>query len=126
MDEIDSIGSARMKSGSGNGDSEVQRTMLELANVIFLDAPTSGFSYAKSPETYKNSDTLSAKYTYQFLSKWLEKHFKFISNPLYITGLSYSGITIPLIVQEIFNGNEAGNEPKMNISCQDASQGSPP
>ena len=34
MDEIDSIGSARMESGSGNGDSEVQQTMLELLNQL--------------------------------------------------------------------------------------------
>ncbi|CAL5373083.1 unnamed protein product [Camellia sinensis] len=34
MDEINSIGSARMESGSGNGDSEVQRTMLELLNQL--------------------------------------------------------------------------------------------
>ncbi|WMV29478.1 hypothetical protein MTR67_022863 [Solanum verrucosum] len=34
MDEIDSIGSARIESGSGNGDSEVQRTMLELLNQL--------------------------------------------------------------------------------------------
>ncbi|XP_050133710.1 26S proteasome regulatory subunit 8 homolog A-like isoform X3 [Malus sylvestris] len=34
MDEIDSIGSARMGSGSGKGDSEVQRTMLELLNQL--------------------------------------------------------------------------------------------
>lgn len=35
MDEIDSIGSARMNSGgSGGGDSEVQRTMLELLNQL--------------------------------------------------------------------------------------------
>merc|ERR1719222_1825960 len=34
MDEIDSIGSARMESGSGGGDSEVQRTMLELLNQL--------------------------------------------------------------------------------------------
>merc|ERR1719346_335687 len=33
MDEIDSIGSTRMESGSG-GDSEVQRTMLELLNQL--------------------------------------------------------------------------------------------
>merc|ERR1712130_382983 len=33
MDEIDSIGSARIESGSG-GDSEVQRTMLELLNQL--------------------------------------------------------------------------------------------
>ena len=30
MDEVDSIGSARTDSGGGGGDSEVQRTMLEL------------------------------------------------------------------------------------------------
>jgi len=33
MDEIDSIGSSRMEGGSG-GDSEVQRTMLELLNQL--------------------------------------------------------------------------------------------
>ena len=33
MDEIDSIGSTRIESGSG-GDSEVQRTMLELLNQL--------------------------------------------------------------------------------------------
>ncbi|CAL5360739.1 unnamed protein product [Camellia sinensis] len=32
--EIDSIGSARMESGFGNGDSEVQRTMLEHLNQL--------------------------------------------------------------------------------------------
>lgn len=87
----------------------------KVANVIFLDAPTSGFSYTKSPETYKNSDTLSAKYTYEFLVKWLKNHPEFISNPLYITGLSYSGITVPIMVQEVYNGNEAGNESILNI-----------
>ncbi|XP_058072270.1 26S proteasome regulatory subunit 8 homolog B-like [Magnolia sinica] len=34
MDEINSIGSARMESGTGNGDSEVQRTMLKLLNQL--------------------------------------------------------------------------------------------
>merc|ERR1712110_932488 len=34
MDEIDSIGSTRLESGSGGGDSEVQRTMLELLNQL--------------------------------------------------------------------------------------------
>ncbi|KAI8057734.1 26S proteasome subunit ATPase 5 [Syncephalis plumigaleata] len=34
MDEIDSIGSSRSESGSGGGDSEVQRTMLELLNQL--------------------------------------------------------------------------------------------
>ncbi|EGG14117.1 26S proteasome subunit ATPase 5 [Cavenderia fasciculata] len=34
MDEIDSIGSSRIESGSGSSDSEVQRTMLELLNQL--------------------------------------------------------------------------------------------
>jgi len=34
MDEIDSIGGARTEGGSGGGDSEVQRTMLELLNQL--------------------------------------------------------------------------------------------
>uniref|UniRef100_A0A0K0E556 26S proteasome regulatory subunit 8 n=1 Tax=Strongyloides stercoralis TaxID=6248 RepID=A0A0K0E556_STRER len=34
MDEIDSIGSSRMEGGSSGGDSEVQRTMLELLNQL--------------------------------------------------------------------------------------------
>ena len=34
MDEIDSIGSSRIESGSGGGDSEVQRTMLVLLNQL--------------------------------------------------------------------------------------------
>ncbi|WOG91032.1 hypothetical protein DCAR_0310280 [Daucus carota subsp. sativus] len=87
----------------------------KFANIIFMDVPITGFSYSKSPETYKNSDTLSPKYTYEFLCKWLEKHPQFRSNPLYITGVSYSGLTIPAVVEEIFNGNEAGNEPRINI-----------
>ncbi|EEB06091.1 19S proteasome regulatory subunit Rpt6 [Schizosaccharomyces japonicus yFS275] len=40
MDEIDSIGSSRSESGSGNGDSEVQRTMLELLNQLDGFEPT--------------------------------------------------------------------------------------
>lgn len=34
MDEIDSIGGARTEGGGGGGDSEVQRTMLELLNQL--------------------------------------------------------------------------------------------
>jgi 26S proteasome regulatory subunit T6 len=34
MDEVDSIGSSRIESGSSGGDSEVQRTMLELLNQL--------------------------------------------------------------------------------------------
>ncbi|KAF3435139.1 hypothetical protein FNV43_RR22226 [Rhamnella rubrinervis] len=77
----------------------------KVANIIFLDAPVgTGFSYATSWDAYYTSDTLSAKTTYNFLKKWLMAHPDFIKNPLYIAGDSYSGIVLPIVVQEIING----------------------
>ncbi|KAL6507541.1 hypothetical protein OROGR_023736 [Orobanche gracilis] len=90
-------------------------TKRDSPNIIFLDVAITGFFYAISPETYKNSDALSAKHTYEFLGKWLKKHPNSSSDPLYVIGVSYLGITILIIVQEIFKGNEAGNEPRIKI-----------
>lgn len=88
----------------------------KVANIIFVDAPVgTGFSYAKSWEGYNISDTLSAAEIYEFLRKWLMVHPKFLSNALYVMGDSYSGIIIPIVVQEISDGNEIGREPLMNI-----------
>lgn len=47
MDEIDSIGSSRLEGGSG-GDSEVQRTMLELLNQL------DGFEATKNIKVSQN------------------------------------------------------------------------
>ncbi|XP_028058448.1 serine carboxypeptidase-like 18 isoform X4 [Camellia sinensis] len=48
-------------------------------------------------------------------TKWLIDHSEFFSNPIYVGGDSYTGITIPIIVQLISNGNEAGTEPLINL-----------
>jgi 26S proteasome regulatory subunit T6 len=48
MDEIDSIGSTRTESGSGGGDSEVQRTMLELLNQLDGFEPQSNIKVLSS------------------------------------------------------------------------------
>ncbi|CAK9148561.1 unnamed protein product [Ilex paraguariensis] len=88
----------------------------KIANIIFIDQPVgTGFSYANTSEAYLSSDTISATQTYEFLRKWLVDHPKFLNNPLYICGISYIGMVVPIIVEEIYNGNEAGNEPQMNI-----------
>ncbi|KAL6346989.1 hypothetical protein AAG906_012240 [Vitis piasezkii] len=88
----------------------------KVANMIFLDAPVgTGFSYSRTAEGYNMNDTLSASQIYTFLRKWLINHPKFKKNPLYISGDSYSGIIIPMVVQEISNGNDAEKDPKMNI-----------
>ncbi|KAF8035304.1 hypothetical protein BT93_C1354 [Corymbia citriodora subsp. variegata] len=88
----------------------------KIANIIFLDAPVgTGFSYATTWRAYESNDTSSAAQTYEFLRKWLVAHPEFLTNPLYITGDSYSGVLVPIIVQEVYDGNEAGREPLMNL-----------
>ncbi|KAL6270655.1 hypothetical protein ACE6H2_027566 [Prunus campanulata] len=88
----------------------------KVANIIFLDHPVgTGFSYAKSWQRYETGDISSAAHTYEFLRKWLKDHTQFLKNPLYIAGDSYSGITVPIIVQEVSNGNEVGHEPPLNL-----------
>ncbi|GLT77648.1 hypothetical protein SLA2020_492150 [Shorea laevis] len=88
----------------------------KVANIIFLDQPVgTGFSYATLPEAYNVSDTLAAAQIYTFLKKWFIVHTNFLTNSLYISGDSYSGITIPMIVELISNGNEVGHYPPLNL-----------
>ncbi|XP_023764750.1 serine carboxypeptidase-like 17 isoform X1 [Lactuca sativa] len=88
----------------------------KVANIIFLDQPAgTGFSYAKSRDAYITNDTLSSMHGYDFLRKWLVDHPKFLNNPFYLGGESYMGIVGPMIIQEIYKGNEVGEGPKINI-----------
>ncbi|KAJ6754865.1 SERINE CARBOXYPEPTIDASE-LIKE 18 [Salix purpurea] len=88
----------------------------KIASIIFVDAPVgTGFSYSTTLEGYDVSDTLSAAQTCEFLRKWLVDHPEFLTNPLYVAGDSYSGIIAPIIVQEISDGNEVGDQPTMNL-----------
>ncbi|MCL7043003.1 hypothetical protein MKW94_004481 [Papaver nudicaule] len=66
----------------------------------------SGFSYSKSSHDPTMTDTVSARNTYEFLVKWLIQNPEFQSNPLYVAGNSYSGITVPVVVQDIITGDD--------------------
>ncbi|XP_031128403.1 serine carboxypeptidase-like 18 isoform X2 [Ipomoea triloba] len=88
----------------------------KVANIIFVDQPVgTGYSYAQTSDAYKTNDTLSAQHTYSFLVQWLLDHPTFLSNPLYVGGDSYSGITVPLVVRNIYDGLESGIEPRLNM-----------
>ncbi|CAI9287015.1 unnamed protein product [Lactuca saligna] len=88
----------------------------KVANIIFLDQPVgTGFSYAKTPDAYITNDTLSSMHAYHFLRKWLVDHPKFLNNPFYLGGESYMGIVAPMIVNEIYKGNEVGEGPQIKI-----------
>ncbi|KAL3722259.1 hypothetical protein ACJRO7_034608 [Eucalyptus globulus] len=106
------------KNSSGNSPTFLLNpySWTKVANIIFLDQPVgAGFSYSTTQEGYYSGDLRSAAETYQFLRKWLVGHPQFMSNPLYIGGDSYSGMTLPIIVTEIVNGNEVGHLPPLNI-----------
>ncbi|KAI8027268.1 Serine carboxypeptidase-like 18 [Camellia lanceoleosa] len=88
----------------------------KVANIIFIDQPVgTGFSYARTSAGYNTSDTKSVAQVYSFLRKWLVYHPQFQTNPLYIGGDSYSGITVPLLVQTILDGLDEGLEPLMGL-----------
>ncbi|CAL5349035.1 unnamed protein product [Camellia sinensis] len=88
----------------------------KVASILFVDLPVgTGFSYGTTSLASKSTDLQSCDQAYEFLKKWLIDHSKFFSNPIYVGGDSYTGITIPIIVQLISNGNEAGIEPLINL-----------
>lgn len=67
MDEIDSIGSSRLEGGSG-GDSEVQRTMLELLNQLDGFEATKNIKVRYEPAGFGQA--------HRHLSCWLDSWYK--------------------------------------------------
>ncbi|KAJ0029899.1 hypothetical protein Pint_14104 [Pistacia integerrima] len=85
-------------------------------NIIYVDAPVgTGFSYSTTQENYYLNDTKSAAQTYEFLRKWLLEHPQFLTNQFFIGGDSYSGISVPMIVQHILDGKNEGFKPTINL-----------
>ncbi|KAK9097159.1 hypothetical protein Sjap_022656 [Stephania japonica] len=88
----------------------------KVANIIFLDAPVgTGFSYSNTLQASLTGDTKSAIQTYTALRKWFIDHPEFLSNPFYISGDSYIGVVIPLLVLEVSDGNKGEIEPAINL-----------
>ncbi|GMP80808.1 hypothetical protein CsSME_00035780 [Camellia sinensis var. sinensis] len=88
----------------------------KVASIIFIDLPVgTGFSYGMTSLASQSTDLQSCDQAYEFLKKWLIDHPDFLSNPVYVGGESYTGLTIPIIVQLISNGNEAGIKLLINL-----------
>ncbi|CAI0464502.1 unnamed protein product [Linum tenue] len=80
----------------------------QVASIIFVDMPVgTGFSYATTTEASQSSDFLQIQQAYVFLRKWLIDHPEFITNPVYVDGDSFSGLTVPGVVANISYGNAA-------------------
>ncbi|XP_078172790.1 serine carboxypeptidase-like 2, partial [Carex rostrata] len=84
----------------------------QVSSVIFVDSPVgTGFSYSHTTEGFETSDTKAAHQLLLFLYKWLEEYPQFKSNPLYISGSSYSGMIIPVLALEIAMAKESHGAP---------------
>jgi serine carboxypeptidase-like clade 1 len=83
---------------------------------LYIDAPVgTGFSYSKTSQGYYSDDQKTVADLYTFLQKWLIDHPEFIENQLYIGGGSYVGLLVPVLVQKIYDANEAGHKPPFSI-----------
>lgn len=115
----------------------------KVSSIIFLDLPVgTGFSYPNTLNAAQQSTSKLVHNAHQFLRKvlsfssiiisfcrlldwnkqvvilcmqWLIDHPQFISNQVYIAGDSYSGLPVPVIVQEISDGTNI--EIKINNLC---------
>uniref|UniRef100_A0A0E0KMT4 Uncharacterized protein n=1 Tax=Oryza punctata TaxID=4537 RepID=A0A0E0KMT4_ORYPU len=82
---------------------------------LIYEIAGTGFSYATTAEGLKSSDTIVVHQLYTFIQKWFDDHPQFYSNPLYISGDSYSGVIIPTLTMEIAKGKESSDERHFNL-----------
>ncbi|KAL8246221.1 hypothetical protein R6Q59_007437 [Mikania micrantha] len=88
----------------------------QMANMVFVDMPAgTGFCYSETQEGWISSDTIQVANYKEFIKKFLSDNPKFLENPLYISGISYSGIIVPIVTLELYEGNERGDQPAINI-----------
>ncbi|KAH9618295.1 hypothetical protein KSS87_003997 [Heliosperma pusillum] len=93
-----------------------EHSWTKTASIIFLDSPVgTGFSYSTTPEGWPTSDTEAANEAYKFLMKWLEEHPQYLQVPFFVGGDAYSGIIVPLLTKLVVEGNEADEEPYVNL-----------
>lgn len=83
------------------------------ANMLYLESPKGvGFSYcdnAKTPNQCVNTDESTAQDAYEFLINFFQGFPEYSANKFYITGESYAGIYIPMLMQQISENSLKGN-----------------
>lgn len=88
------------------------------ASVIFLESPKGvGFSYCIDPNNCHNDDASTAIDSHEFLVNFFNGFSEYRNNDFYITGESYAGVYIPMLIDQIdkkgvlknFKGAAIGN-----------------
>nr|GMD08342.1 serine carboxypeptidase-like 11 isoform X1 [Ipomoea batatas] len=88
----------------------------KVASFIFLDLPVgTGFSYVKSSKNYTSNSEETSDHGAEFLRKWLADHPEYQSNSFYVGGDSFSGVTVPMVVNAISYGINLGLNPHIDL-----------
>jgi len=90
----------------------------KFANIVFVEQPIGvGFSYSKNPKDYVSNDTLAAKNNMAFLIEFFKVFPEFKHNKLYLTGESYAGHYIPMLLTEVIAHNKTHNNELNFTGC---------
>ncbi len=81
----------------------------KFSNILALSMPPPvGFSYCDPPGPSAQgtdcgawNDTSTAEVTYYALTSWLKEFPQYRENPMFVTGESYAGVYVPMLVQQI-------------------------
>lgn len=88
------------------------------ANVIWLESPKGvGFSFCDNPNNCHNTDETTAIDAHEFLVNFFKGFSEYANSDFYITGESYAGVYIPMLIDQIdkqkvittFKGAAIGN-----------------
>ncbi|XP_019168789.1 PREDICTED: serine carboxypeptidase-like 13 [Ipomoea nil] len=91
-------------------------TWTKVSNMLFIDLPArAGFTYATTKKANVSSNMKESEQAYEFMRKWFNDHPEYLTNPFYVGGDSFSGLTVPIITKMIADGNEAGTKPLINL-----------
>ena len=76
------------------------------ASILYIEQPAGvGYSYCNSTEDCTFDDDSSAADNLKVLLSWFEKFPEYQNHELYISGESYAGVYVPLLVNEIDKHN---------------------
>ena len=82
-----------------------------VANVLYLEAPAGvGFSYCVDPDSScVSNDTSTARENHEALVAFLQRFPEYARRPKFLTGESYAGIYLPMLMDEIERRGEVSN-----------------
>jgi serine carboxypeptidase-like clade 2 len=87
-----------------------------IANMLYLEAPAGvGFSYSNNPNDYNTDDKKTAEDNYSALQIWFKRFPAFIKAKFYISGESYGGHYVPMLANQILEGNKNSKNLKINL-----------